>query len=188
MKPKPGSQVRSDECVLDELMSPHRNLDGARTRLVMRDNWASRWTAAWQINRSEVIWPVRDLGSVPVLSSKPVRGFTWRTKQRHRPGLEFLVSTGRMHGFESLEERAALLALDFMTVIEVLPQPFTLSFEHVDGHGGHIPDFRAALGAASRRDVRQALRGMAAQGLLEEVQRKARHVLFRIASPAPPSA
>ncbi|WP_282689183.1 MULTISPECIES: hypothetical protein [unclassified Streptomyces] len=49
-------------------------------------------------------------------------------------------------------------------------------------------DVRAALGAASRRDVRQALRGMAAQGLLEEVQRKARHVLFRIASPAPPSA
>lgn len=49
-------------------------------------------------------------------------------------------------------------------------------------------DVRAALGATSRRDVRQALRGMAAQGLLEEVQRKARHVLFRIASPAPPSA
>nr|MDT0526761.1 hypothetical protein [Streptomyces sp. DSM 41633] len=41
-----------------------------------------------------------------------MRGFTWRTKQQHRPGLEFLVSTGRKHGFESLEERAALLALE----------------------------------------------------------------------------
>lgn len=87
-------------------MSSYGSLDEARTRLVMRDNWASRWTAAWQINGSEVVWQVRDLGSVPVLSSKPVHGFTWRTKQRHRPRLEFLVSTGRKHGFESLEERA----------------------------------------------------------------------------------
>ncbi|MGC5410383.1 hypothetical protein ACPXCX_42715, partial [Streptomyces sp. DT225] len=129
----------------------------ARTRLVMRDNWASRWTAAWQINGSEVVWPVRDLGSVPVLSSTPVRGFTWRTKQQHRPGLEFLVSTGRKHGFESLEERAALLALDFMTVIEVLPQPFALTFEHVDGHAGHIPDFLAVMGDGGR--LRLALLG-----------------------------
>ncbi|WP_406140920.1 hypothetical protein OH828_33165 [Streptomyces anulatus] len=46
-------------------------------------------------------------------------------------------SAGRMHGFESMEERAALLALDFMTVIEVLPQPFTLRFEHDGGHVAH---------------------------------------------------
>ncbi|MFJ1785042.1 hypothetical protein ACIOML_12115 [Streptomyces anulatus] len=43
----------------------------------------------------------------------------------------------QMHGFESMEERAALLALDFMTVIEVLPQPFTLRFEHDGGHAAH---------------------------------------------------
>lgn len=145
MNPTVAGQVRSDACVLDELVVPYAGLDVARTRLVMRDNWASRWTVAWEINGSEVIWPVRDLGSVPVLSSKPVRGFTWRAKQKHRPGLEFLVSTGRKHGFESLEERAALLALDFMTVIEVLPQPFALTFEHVDGHAGHIPDFLAVM-------------------------------------------
>ncbi|MFE7815012.1 TnsA-like heteromeric transposase endonuclease subunit [Streptomyces sp. NPDC057433] len=131
---------------MDELAPPYGSLDEPRRRLVMRDTWASRWTAAWQVNGSKVVWPVRDLSSVPVLSSKPVRGFIWRTKQRHRPGLEFLVSTGRMHGFESLEERAALLALDFMTVIEVLPQPFVLSFEHVDGHAGHTPDFLAMMG------------------------------------------
>ncbi|MDT0492794.1 TnsA-like heteromeric transposase endonuclease subunit [Streptomyces griseus] len=146
VNPKAEGQVSSDTCVLDELMSPYGGLNEARRRLVMRDNWASRWTAAWQMNGSEVVWPVRDLGSVPVLSSTPVRGFTWRTKQQHRPGLEFLVSTGRKHGFESLEERAALLALDFMTVIEVLPQPFALTFEHVDGHASHIPDFLAVLG------------------------------------------
>ncbi|MFE3140136.1 hypothetical protein [Streptomyces scopuliridis] len=41
-------------------------------------------------------------------------------------------------------------------------------------------DVRAALGAPSRRDVRQTLRDLADQGLLEQVNRKARHVLFRI--------
>ncbi|WP_447035021.1 hypothetical protein [Streptomyces sp. DSM 118878] len=141
--------------MLNELTPPYGSLDEPRRRLVMRDNWASRWTAAWQVNGSKVVWPIRDLGSAPVLSSKPVRGFTWRTKQRHRPGLEFLVSTGRMHGFESLEERVALLALDFMTVIEVLPQPFALSFEHVDGHAGHTPDFLAMMGALLDDALRQ---------------------------------
>ncbi|MFI7020024.1 hypothetical protein [Streptomyces sp. NPDC050164] len=43
MNPKAAAQVRSDACVLDELMSPYGSLDEARTRLVMRDNWASRW-------------------------------------------------------------------------------------------------------------------------------------------------
>ncbi|MEU1173361.1 hypothetical protein [Streptomyces microflavus] len=49
-------------------------------------------------------------------------------------------------------------------------------------------DVRVALGAASRRSVRQALRDMARQGLLEEIQRKARHVLFRIPNGTSPSA
>ncbi|MEU2757129.1 MULTISPECIES: hypothetical protein [unclassified Streptomyces] len=47
-------------------------------------------------------------------------------------------------------------------------------------------DVRVALGAASRRSVRQVLRDMAGQGLLEEIQRKARHVLFRIPSATRP--
>ncbi|WP_344497332.1 hypothetical protein [Streptomyces enissocaesilis] len=33
-----------------------------------------------------------------------------------------MVPTDRKHGFESSEEKTALPALDFMTVIEVLPQ------------------------------------------------------------------
>lgn len=56
-----------------------------------------------------------------------------------------MVSTGRQHGFESLEEQRLLLALDFVTVAEVLPQPFELDFEHVGGRGRHIPDFLAVL-------------------------------------------
>ncbi|WP_157846405.1 hypothetical protein [Streptomyces anulatus] len=43
-------------------------------------------------------------------------------------------------------------------------------------------DVRVAIGAPSRRDVRRALRDMAGQGLLEEIQRKARHVLFRLST------
>lgn len=39
-----------------------------------------------------------------------------------------MVSTGRHHSFESLEEQRLLLALDFVTVVEALPQPFRLSF------------------------------------------------------------
>ncbi|WP_405438126.1 hypothetical protein [Streptomyces anulatus] len=49
-------------------------------------------------------------------------------------------------------------------------------------------DVRAALGVPSRRNVRQALRDMAGQGLLEEIQRKARHVLFRIPNASQPPA
>jgi hypothetical protein len=97
---------------------------------------------------------------VPVAGCEPVRRFSWRARQRHRPGLEFLVSTGRLHGFESLEERSLLLALDFLgTVVEVLPQPFRLRFETgSDGFGEHIPDFLAVFGNGARWlfDVRPA--------------------------------
>ncbi len=90
----------------------------------------------------------------------PVRPFTWRRRQRHRPGLQFMVSTGRLHGFESLEERSLLLALDFTgTVEEVLSQPFRLKFETAGGETGeHIPDFLAVSGDGSPwlLDVRPA--------------------------------
>ncbi|MEV8327095.1 hypothetical protein [Kitasatospora sp. NPDC056731] len=44
-------------------------------------------------------------------------------------------------------------------------------------------DVRTAVNAPSRREVRKGLRALARQGLLEEVVRKARHVLFRIPPP-----
>lgn len=53
------------------------------------------------------------------------------------------MSTGRHHGFESLEEARLLLALDFLQVREVLPQPFRLEFVHRDGRMEHTPDFLA---------------------------------------------
>ncbi|MFG2006647.1 TnsA-like heteromeric transposase endonuclease subunit [Spirillospora sp. NPDC048911] len=79
-----------------------------------------------------------------------VRWFSWRRTQRHRPGLQYLVSTGRQHGFESLEEAKVLLALDFAgDLIEVISQPLRLRFTTVSGWANHIPDFLAI----SRRGV-----------------------------------
>ncbi|OLZ51563.1 hypothetical protein BS330_27185 [Amycolatopsis keratiniphila subsp. nogabecina] len=45
---------------------------------------------------------IRDLASMPLAGCEPVRRFSWRRGQRHRLGLQYLVSTGRLHGFESL--------------------------------------------------------------------------------------
>lgn len=90
-------------------------------------------------------WPVSEIGSVPVGSSSPVRGFTWRARQGHRPGLQFMVSTGRHHGFESLEEQRLLLALDFVRIVDVLVQPFELDFEHEGVRTRHTPDFLAVM-------------------------------------------
>ncbi|MFD4628626.1 TnsA-like heteromeric transposase endonuclease subunit [Streptomyces sp. NPDC058284] len=90
-------------------------------------------------------WPVRDMASVPVLSSRMIRGFTWRADQGHRPGLQFMVSTGRHHGFESLEEQQLLVALDYFGVAEVLPQPFRLDFDSSEGKRWHVPDFLAVM-------------------------------------------
>ncbi|MEV4106299.1 hypothetical protein [Nonomuraea sp. NPDC049695] len=70
-----------------------------------------------------------------------------------------MVSTGRMHGFESLEEQKLLLALDFAgAVMEVLPQPFRLRFEADKGFLEHVPDFLAVLrdGPTWLFDVRPA--------------------------------
>lgn len=65
----------------------------------------------WQTGKSEVIVPVKDLSAGPAMASVPVRRFSWRTGQRHRPGLECLVTTGGQHGFEGLAERWLLLVL-----------------------------------------------------------------------------
>jgi hypothetical protein len=76
---------------------------------------------------------------------EPVRRFTWRTGQRHRPGLQYLVSTDRHHGFESLAEQRLLLAMDFAGgLVELFAQPFRLRYA-VAGGGSrdHVPDFLA---------------------------------------------
>src|SRR5437764_12009737 len=81
---------------------------------------------------------------MPATGCEPVRRFSWRRAQRHRSGLQFLVSTGRHHGFESLEEARLLLALDFAgDLVDVLAQPVRLRYWTSDGAREHIPDFLA---------------------------------------------
>lgn len=150
--------VRSDRCGLKVLLSHFEAGARFRESLVLGSGWPRRWTVAWRTPGGELVGPARDLGEVPVAGCEPVRRFSWRARQRHRPGLEFMVSTGRLHGFESLEERRLLLALDFVGVVEVLPQPFRLRFETIDGFRKHVPDFLAVMRDGSRRlfDVRPA--------------------------------
>ncbi|WP_312018734.1 TnsA-like heteromeric transposase endonuclease subunit [Streptomyces sp. I05A-00742] len=87
---------------------------------------------------------MRDLAHTSMAAGTPVRWFSWRRAQRHRPGLQFLVSTGRHHGTESLEEARLLLTLDFAAdLVDVLSQPMRLRFDTAAGRRGHIPDFLA---------------------------------------------
>ena len=152
--------VRSDRCGLDELFLAYQTGEAEHARLELGPGWPRRWTATWRASGGDVVSAVRDLGAVPVAGCEPVRRFSWRRRQRHRPGLQFMVSTGRLHGFESLEERNLLLALDFAgTVEEVLPQPFLLRFGTSRGEfREHVPDFLVVFRDGSRWlfDVRSA--------------------------------
>ncbi|RLV68344.1 Tn7 Tnp TnsA N domain containing protein [Streptomyces sp. CBMAI 2042] len=119
-----------------------------RAALALGPEWTRRWTATWRTTGDEVSCTVRDLARTPIADGTPMRWFSWRRAQRHRPGLQFLVSTGRHHGAESLEEARLLLALDFAAdLIDVLSQPMRLRFDTVSGRRGHIPDFLAVTRA-----------------------------------------
>ncbi|HEX5302886.1 MAG TPA: TnsA-like heteromeric transposase endonuclease subunit [Streptosporangiaceae bacterium] len=120
-----------------------------------------RRTTSRKVSGAEVICPVRDLGSFPVPGCEPVRRFSWRRGQRHRPGLQFMVGTGLHHGFESLQEARVLLALDFAeAVTQVICQPFRLRFTTADGPAEHIPVVLAVTspGGVWLIDVRPAAR------------------------------
>ena len=114
----------SHSCTLGDLIASHVLDPAAGAFLESGPGWTRRWKTVWRASRAEVVCPVQDLAVFPALASVPVRGFTWRARQRHRPGLAYMVTTGRMHGFESLAERRLLLALDFLDrAEEVLSQP-----------------------------------------------------------------
>lgn len=117
----------------------------AQEPLVLEPGWSKHWTSLWKFSGAEVVAPVRDLGSMRPGGCEPVRRFSWRTTQHHRPGLQYMVSTGRHHGFESMAEQKLLLALDFAgDLIEVFSQPFRLRFRTTSGWREHTPDFLAS--------------------------------------------
>lgn len=135
-------RLASDRCDLDDLCMVWNRAADYREVLVLDEGWVRQWRASWQLSGSTVVAAVRDLGSVPTAGCEPVRRFSWRRGQRHRPGLQYMVSTGRHHGFESLAEQRLLLAVDFAgKAVEVLGQPFRLRFSTVAGWREHIPDF-----------------------------------------------
>ncbi len=83
---------------------------------------------------------MRDLAHTRIADGTPMRWFSWRWAQRHRPNLQFLVSTGRHHGAESLEEARLLLVLDFAAgLVDVLSNSlFAASFAQA-GFAMNIP-------------------------------------------------
>lgn len=118
------------------------NCRTTRTRLAVKPGWTARWSTRWRSGRSSTDCAVRDVHLLDLADTTPFRRFTWRTAQWHRPGLEYLVSTDRHHGFESHEEELLLLAADFAAdLVEALSQPFRLRFETVNGFEFHTPDY-----------------------------------------------
>jgi hypothetical protein len=153
-----SSPIWSHSCGLDDLLAQWERSDEVTSELELTGDWPRRWVTTWKTATGDLVCPVRDLAEVPTVVSVPVRRFSWRSGQRHRPGLAYMTSTGRQHGFESLAEHKLLLVLDFVGgVQEVLAQPFRLRFISAAGSGEHIPDFLAlAEGPAWLLDVRPA--------------------------------
>jgi hypothetical protein len=153
-----GSAVWSHSCDWTDLATVAAIDDPARGQLQLGPGWIRRWSMTARAGAGEVVVPVRDVASVPWGGREPVRRFSWRRAQQHRSGLQFLVSTGRHHGYESLEEARLLLMLDFAGALrDVLSQPMRLRFTAGDGPGEHIPDFFAVTdGGCWLLDVRPA--------------------------------
>jgi hypothetical protein len=106
------------------------SVDAGRSGLGLGGDWPARWVVDWKTGRDRVSCSVRELIQTPMVGSDPVHGFSWQRSQHHRPGLEFMVSTGRLHGAESLEETRLLVALDFAgDVPDVVSQPLRVWFD-----------------------------------------------------------
>lgn len=136
--------VPSHCCGAEDLWVACGGLAAARAALVLAPGWPGSWTTVWKCCGNDVVRLVGDLGPAGAVGCEPVRRFSWRTGQRHRPGLQYLVSTGRHHGFESLAEQRLLVALDFAGELTgLLAQPFRLRFQAAGGWQSHIPDFLA---------------------------------------------
>ena len=124
------------------MLVPVPSMDASR--LDLDEGWPDRWLVTRRIGGEKVSCTVRDLARVPGTEGSPVRWFSWRREQRHRPGLQYLVSTGRHHGAESTEESRLLLALDFAgDLVDVVSQPLRLRFAATGTSREHTPDFLA---------------------------------------------
>lgn len=141
--PASGDPAWSDVCGLEDLARLGDGHAAYATHLDLGDRWPVRWTTTWQYGRrASVTCSVQDLNTVDFSLTVPVRRFTWRTDQEHRPGLEYMTATDRHHGYESFEEECLLVVADFAAdLVEALCQPFRLRF-YADGNKvDHTPDY-----------------------------------------------
>ncbi len=127
----------------DDLLVPVPSVDASH--LDLGEGWPDRWLVTRRVNGDEVSCTVRGLSRMPGTDGGPVRWFSWQRAQGHRPGLQYLVSTGRHHGAESMEEARVLLALDFAgDLTDVVSQPLRIRFTTATGKSRvHTPDFLA---------------------------------------------
>lgn len=101
------------------------------------------------------------------LAVAPWRDFRWRTAQTNRPGLQYMVSTGRMNGFESVQERRLLDALDFDgRVVDLICQPLELVFSAGLRNWRHVPDYLVGL-----NDGRKLLLNVRPQAMIDDPDR-----------------
>jgi hypothetical protein len=141
--PVSGKIAWSDACGLEDLARLDHGHTAYASHLDLDDRWPVRWTTTWKYGcNTSAICPVQDLNEVDFSRTVPVRRFTWRTDQEHRPGLEYMMATDRHHGFESFEEECLLVVADFAAdLVEALCQPFGLRF-YADGNEvKHTPDY-----------------------------------------------
>ena len=147
MSSSPGP-LWSHTCSWTELAVPAPVSSAATSQLQLDSSWTARWTVACRHSGQEVSAPVRDLASLPTAGREPMRRFSWRRGQRHRSGLQYLVSTSRHHGYESLAEARLLMMLDFAgDLTDVLAQPLRLRYFTNAGALNHTPDFLAYTAA-----------------------------------------
>ncbi|MGW9409579.1 TnsA-like heteromeric transposase endonuclease subunit [Streptomyces diastaticus] len=137
----PADGLWSHRCSWADLLAPVDVSDG-RAGLDLAPGWESRWSVTWRTTSEELTRSVEELVRYGLREFTPMRVFTWRREQRHRPGLPFVQSTGRLHGAESMEEARFLLALDFAgEVTEVVSQPFRMRFGGAARERPHTPDY-----------------------------------------------
>jgi hypothetical protein len=133
----------SHSCSWTDLLVPVE-LDAGRVGLGLAGDWLTRWRVEWRDGRQLRSCSVREMSLAPTVSVDPIRGFAWSRGQRHRPGLFYMVSTGRHHGAESTQEARLLMMLDFAgAVLDVVSQPLKLVFETAEGQRSHTPDYLA---------------------------------------------
>lgn len=60
------------------------DVDAGRSGLNLGEGWARPWAVSWRAGGDDASCSVHDLVQEPVLTSDPMRHFTWRRDQRHR--------------------------------------------------------------------------------------------------------